>query len=169
MVGEPSHVKQLSLNHVCKIGLSKNVLPCFAEIGLKREYWTAKKVKLLHWSRNTVNFYISIRSAIMALNILTQKSLAFLVLLYKWCQRIPVTRYRNFLNLYYYTYFCTKNAGLLALSKSLHPYSGERKYKSRHPKSLHYSIPALLMTLSSVHCVLGINKYGSGLVWTRNF
>jgi hypothetical protein len=24
MVGEPSHVKQLSLNHVCKIGLSSS-------------------------------------------------------------------------------------------------------------------------------------------------
>ncbi len=25
MVGEPSHVKQLSLNHVCKIGLSEKI------------------------------------------------------------------------------------------------------------------------------------------------
>ena len=68
-------------------------------------------------------------------------------------------------------YLCKKNAGHFELSKFLHPYSLMNvNVKSRHPKSLHYSIPVLLMTLYCANRVLGNYKYGvNGLVWTRNF
>jgi hypothetical protein len=39
MVEEPSHVKQLSLNHVCKIGLNQTVLYRTIQLYL-REYFT---------------------------------------------------------------------------------------------------------------------------------
>jgi hypothetical protein len=48
MVGEPSHVKQLSLIHVCKIGLNWT---SFFVITLKKVTFVIKKL----WSHNSVD------------------------------------------------------------------------------------------------------------------
>ncbi len=39
MVGEPSHVKQLSLNHVCKIGLKGTTTQKAYSHFLTKDFW----------------------------------------------------------------------------------------------------------------------------------
>ncbi len=43
MVEEPSHIKQLSMNHVCKIGLKEGDGWLGREMGGNLEWWVAKQ------------------------------------------------------------------------------------------------------------------------------